>query len=317
MMRRLLRFAVLVGAVLALAAGAHAGPTPVTGGVFTSVNVANDGPGHCFNDGGTVNCNIYDGKQYVWFNGGPSANSLSPRTGVFSITVLSPGGQPNPNDGAPKNLSDDYDCWQNRTVSLVDGEASSYPGAGVVIPPGCYPGGVPISHLFTQPLYRLYPYADTTNNGGVYIMATCYRGPAGGPFANTVDPRNCKYDAFKVRPPPDAPPYCQLFQVIEGPPKQIQILAQDPTTGIEDITVDLAVNATVDVPAFFVGDVDPILVTATKLDQTQSAQVAITVRTVAGFTLSCDPVLKPKRVGKFGAKYLARQAKANRLRTGR
>src|SRR5688572_30703794 len=118
MSRKLVRLVVLAAAALMLAAVAHAGPTPVTGAAYTTVNTANDGSGHCFNGTGVINCNIYDGKQFVWFNGGPAANSLSPSTGVYSITVLAPGGQPNPNDGAAKNLSDDYDCWQNRTVQL-------------------------------------------------------------------------------------------------------------------------------------------------------------------------------------------------------
>jgi hypothetical protein len=44
------------------------------------------------------------------------------------------------------------------------------------------------------PYIRLFPYSDTTNPGGVYIMAICSLGE-GYP----VDPRDCKYDAFKVK----------------------------------------------------------------------------------------------------------------------
>jgi hypothetical protein len=40
----------------------------------------------------------------------------------------------------------------------------------------------------------LFPYADTTNPGGVYIMAICSLG-SGYP----VPPWSCKYDAFKVK----------------------------------------------------------------------------------------------------------------------
>jgi hypothetical protein len=43
-------------------------------------------------------------------------------------------------------------------------------------------------------LIGLCPYADTTNPGGVYILAIC-NVDSGTP----VDPRSCKYDAFKVR----------------------------------------------------------------------------------------------------------------------
>lgn len=47
------------------------------------------------------------------------------------------------------------------------------------------------------PFIRLFPYADTTNPGGVYIMAICYLGPSGTSYP--VVPRDCKYDAFKVQ----------------------------------------------------------------------------------------------------------------------
>jgi len=51
------------------------------------------------------------------------------------------------------------------------------------------------------------PYADTTNNGGEYIMAVCKYDPATyHPGTNPVNPDNCKYDAFKVKaaaPPQD------------------------------------------------------------------------------------------------------------------
>ena len=49
----------------------------------------------------------------------------------------------------------------------------------------------------SPPLIRLAPYADTTNPGGVYILAICYLGPSGTSYP--VDPRDCKYDAFKVK----------------------------------------------------------------------------------------------------------------------
>jgi hypothetical protein len=54
-------------------------------------------------------------------------------------------------------------------------------------PPGPKPNNLP-------PYIRLFPYADTTNPGGVYILAICSLGE-GYP----VDPRDCKYDAFKVQ----------------------------------------------------------------------------------------------------------------------
>jgi hypothetical protein len=149
----------------------------VSGAGYTTVNTAVDGSNHCKNGNPGVNCNIYDGKQFVWLNGGPAAGGLGP-DGEYFFAVLAPGGQPNPNDGGAKNLSDDFDAYTNRTFTVTNGEVSAYAG----------------THDNTIPLIRLAPYADTTNPGGVYIMAICSL--AGGV---PVAPADCKYDAFKVK----------------------------------------------------------------------------------------------------------------------
>src|SRR4051794_41577968 len=102
------RFLIILGlaALLALLpAMAFAGPnTPVTGAAFTTVNEAVDGPGHCANGNPNNNCNIYDGKDFVWLNGGPSTAYVG--AGDYFFAVLSPGGQADANDGAQNNLSD-------------------------------------------------------------------------------------------------------------------------------------------------------------------------------------------------------------------
>jgi hypothetical protein len=173
-MRRLSLLVVLS----ALACGALA-PTAgaVSGAGYTTVNTDVDGGNHCKNGNPAVNCNIYDGKEFVWLNGGPAANGLGP-DGEYFFAVLAPGGQPNPNDGGAKNLSDDFDTFTNRTFTVTGGEVSAYAG----------------THTFDSPFIRLFPYADTTNPGGVYIMAICSL-DRGYP----VEPRDCKYDAFKVQ----------------------------------------------------------------------------------------------------------------------
>jgi hypothetical protein len=154
----------------------------VTGAGFTTVNEGIDGTGHCKNGNPAVNCNIYDGKQYVWLNGGPSVAYVG--DGAYFFAVLVPGGQADPNDGAAKNLSDDFDAYTNRSFS-VSGGIVSYSG----------------THDFNANKIRLMPYADTTNPGGVYIMAICS-------LANgyPVDPSKCKYDAFKIKTSETPPP---------------------------------------------------------------------------------------------------------------
>lgn len=168
----------------------------VTGAGFTTVNEGIDGTGHCKNGNPAVNCNIYDGKQYVWLNGGPSVAYVG--DGAYFFAVLVPGGQADPNDGAAKNLSDDFDAYTNRSFT-VSGGIVSYSG----------------THDFNANKIRLMPYADTTNPGGVYIMAICS-------LANgyPVDPSKCKYDAFKIKTP-------------ETPPSADLVVTKDVTTSFK------------------------------------------------------------------------------------
>jgi hypothetical protein len=185
MHRRLIAAGVAAVAALLLAAPAWA----VSGAGYTTVNTVVDGPNHCKNGNPGVNCNIYDAKEHVWLNGGPAANGLGP-DGEYFFAVLAPGGQPNPNDGGAKNLSDDFDAFTNRQFTVSGGEVSAYAGSHTFdngVAGGAHPNNLP-------PFIRLFPYADTTNNGGVYIMAICSLA-AGYP----VEPRDCKYDAFKVK----------------------------------------------------------------------------------------------------------------------
>jgi hypothetical protein len=149
----------------------------VSGAAFTTVNETADGTGHCLNGNGTVNCNIYDGKQYVWMSGGPSSAALG--DGSYFFAVLVPGGQPNANDDAgASNLSAPNDSYTDRTFTILNG-AISNPG----------------THTFDSGLIKLAPYNDTSNAGGVYILAICSLASGYPAAAN-----DCKYDAFKVTP---------------------------------------------------------------------------------------------------------------------
>src|SRR4051794_11222821 len=167
-------FAVLV-CMAAVGLFSAASAQAVTGAAFTTVNETADGTGHCQNGNPNVNCNIYDGKQYVWLNGGPSVAYIG--DGTYFFAVLDPGGQADPNDGTAKNLSDGSNGdYTTRTFS-VSGGTVSYGG----------------SHNFDSNKIRLMPYDDTSNPGGVYILAICSLAD-GYP----VTPSKCKYDAFKI-----------------------------------------------------------------------------------------------------------------------
>jgi hypothetical protein len=163
-----------MGLTQALPVQRVAANAPVTGAAFTTVNESVDGTGHCQNGNPTVNCNIYDGKQYVWLDGGPATASVG--DGTYFFAVLDPGGQADPNDGAPQNLSDAFDAYTNRTFSVSNGVVS-------------YTG----THDLSGNEIRLADYADTSNPGGVYILAVCSLAN-GYPVAAS----SCKYDAFKV-----------------------------------------------------------------------------------------------------------------------
>jgi hypothetical protein len=188
------RVLIVLGLTMILALGITIAASGVSGAGFTTFNAAVDGASKDVCKNSAINCNIYGAKEYVWLNGGPTANGLGP-DGEYFFAVLAPGGQPNPNDDGPKNLSSFYDAYTNRTFTVTGGEVSAYAGthwfdSGVKNGNGNNtrpPDGQP-------PYIRLFPYLDTPNPGGVYIMAICSL-ENGYP----VSPRDCKYDAFKVK----------------------------------------------------------------------------------------------------------------------
>jgi hypothetical protein len=208
------------------------GALAVAGASFTTANFPVDGD-HCLNgqnNEAVVNCNIYDGKQFVWINGGP--NSVGPSSltdGDYFFAVLVPGGQPDPNDDGAKNLSDESsnggfddtcgDAYTNRIFTVSGGDISAYTGDGADyyttatdcdLDTAADPHQQSGSTTHGQ-LIRLFPYDTTNNPGGVYILAMCRLGATGGPYTYPVDPRDCKYDAFKVRPTDvEIPPAAEL-----------------------------------------------------------------------------------------------------------
>jgi hypothetical protein len=145
-----------------------------SGASFTATNNDVDGPGHCTNGApDPTNCNSYDGKQFAWLNAGPDGAALD--DGTYYFAVLSPSGQQDPTDGTAQNLSDGANGDVTTRTFTVSGGVITYLG----------------THEYdaTHNKIRLTPYDDTTNGGGVYVLAVC-------PTAGTAG--SCKYDAFKV-----------------------------------------------------------------------------------------------------------------------
>ena len=98
-----------------------------------------------------------------------------------------------------------------------------------------------------------------------------------------------------IRPICTTVPQCSLTAVIPGPPKRLQITVQDPDDGLQSIVVTSAVNASVPVPAFAPGETNPVVVTATKIDQGKSASVALQITDVHGNVTNCDPLIPEER----------------------
>ena len=65
---------------------------------------------------------------------------------------------------------------------------------------------------------------------------------------------------------------------------------QDAASGLQTIQLAAEVNTTVSIPSFTPGATTPVIVTATKVDQSQTSEVAFLVTNTAGKTTSCDPV---------------------------
>jgi hypothetical protein len=147
------------------------------------------------------NCNIYNAKPDVWLSGLPGPASIP--QGTYFFAVLDPGGQRDANDGSAGNLS--VDPYTARTFSVADdGTITNFGTHAYDASPRNDASG-------PKNVLQVWPFADTDNQGGVYILAVC-RIDQLSSFDDQTDPQhptydasktpvgadNCKYDAFKV-----------------------------------------------------------------------------------------------------------------------
>ena len=79
-----------------------------------------------------------------------------------------------------------------------------------------------------------------------------------------------------------------------------QFTVQDVGSGLDSVNVTSEINATVNVPAFTAGTTDPVVVTVTHVDPTQSATVDLEVVDRAGNTTTCQLVLAATVTHDFG-----------------
>ncbi len=95
-------------------------------------------------------------------------------------------------------------------------------------------------------------------------------------------------DGFVTKLAPDTtPPVCKIVGTTAGPPKQMFVSVQD-TVGLAMITNVSVTNGTVFVPAFTVGTTSPIVVTATKSNQSLPTTWSFQAVDVDGNVKTCQ-----------------------------
>jgi hypothetical protein len=167
----------------------------------------------CLDSPNGVDCNNYSSKGAVYTNGGPSGGK-GLADGDYFFAVLVPGFQ-NAGfiDGADGNLSDTTQSFDKKSDPLFQGVGggdpvdcrifhvsggliTSYAPVGACTSPyGAHAPGTSTVQTGSKPLIALSPYDDTTNSGGVYIMAIC---PTSVLSEETPNPAPCKFDAFRI-----------------------------------------------------------------------------------------------------------------------
>jgi PEP-CTERM motif len=74
------------------------------------------------------------------------------------------------------------------------------------------------------------------------------------------------------------------FNLIAGPPTQFQFTVQDTDSGLASLVVTMSDNADTPVPPFTVGTKDPLVIVATKIDQSQFSKIEFLATDLAGNT---------------------------------
>ena len=190
---------VVSATLLAAAVMAAVAAAPAAASASIPVVTATDvsmGTGACQNGnshGGTtdvVNCNLFPNKASVWLaaTGNPSAIPA----GTYFFVVLAPSGQNNVADSSSNTANLSYaagDPYTNREFTIDANGTMSYPG----------------THSFdaSENKIQLFPYNDTPNQGGEYVLGLCAL--ASGQTPSDVSPSSCKFDNFKVAPGAPAP----------------------------------------------------------------------------------------------------------------
>lgn len=173
---------VLPAALTFAAASSTAAPSgpPVSGAIFTTDS-----------SGVPVNLNIYQNKEDVYLNGGPGINAPADAAGLpdgtYSFQVTNPSGR-------DLLSTDDVGCRQFTVVGGVIQDVVPFGNPSCQHATGSdgEDGGATV---------QLFPYLDTTNNGGVYKVWVTPTNKLNCARVKThcFVPRYSKTDNFKVR----------------------------------------------------------------------------------------------------------------------
>ena len=97
--------------------------------------------------------------------------------------------------------------------------------------------------------------------------------------------------ALRVRQLDASQPTCPITLDVPGPPARVRSRFQDTGSGLAELLVTKSENADTVVPPFTVGTTDPVVVTATKIDQSKRSRVETRITDLAGNVRFCDPIL--------------------------
>jgi len=104
--------------------------------------------------------------------------------------------------------------------------------------------------------------------------------------------------AILASPPEDFPPplydldlpHCEHPVVNLGPPKSFEFVVQDELSGIRMLRAIDAFNASIDIPRFPTGSLEPVRVIGTVIDESKPFGAILLIRDMCGNEIECDPI---------------------------
>jgi hypothetical protein len=125
-------------------------------------------------------------------------------------------------------------------------------------------------------------------SGNAYVSGSTRAGFVTTPGAFQQTLRGLS-DAFVIKVAA-GPPACEIVALVPGPPAQVQV-ALHADRGLDRLLITQSTNVTVGLPSFTRGSIDTLLVTATKVDESEKAILALRATDVTGRSTTCGSVI--------------------------